>query len=89
MSEKEVIKPTSKARLRVYGEKSIIYRNEGYPYIEDKSTESVVWLERNGYKPAEIEVIGDKPSNWDAVFNPAPVIPEVVAETAAPIEATI
>jgi len=77
-NDKVVVKAASKIRLRVYGEKAVIYRNDGYPSIEDRTTESVLWLERNGYKPEEIEIIGEKPSNWDAVFNPTPVAVEAV-----------
>lgn len=81
-AEKSEAKPTSKARLKVHSQTSAtIFRNDGLPAITDKTEQTVTWLAANGFKVNEIELIGEKPSNWDAVFAPAiePVAEPVVA----------
>ena len=85
MAKKETVeKPGSKIRLRMYNDKAVIHRNGGLPSIEDKATEAVVWLERNGFKPEDIEVFGEKPANWDQVFAIAPAVPVEVPVEASP-----
>ena len=61
--------------------------------ITDKTDKSVIWLAANGFTAEQIEIIGEKPANWDAVFNPpvvvaeAPAVETPVAETPAVTEA--
>ena len=82
--EKTVVKPVSKVRLKVYSQTSAtILRNDGLPRIDDKADKAVVWLAANGFKESDVELFGEKPANWDAVFSPAPVIEPAVIETAA------
>jgi len=89
--EKETVAPSKfKAQLRVHSqETSTVVRLNGMPMITDKTDKSVVWLAANGFKAEQIEIIGEKPANWDAVFNPpvaeAPA-PAPVAEN-VPVEA--
>jgi hypothetical protein len=78
MAKKEevVVKKTTKVTLetRTWGS-STIYRGAGLPAITDRTEKAVEWLKAQGYKPAEIELIGEKPANWDAVFDENPVAP--------------
>ena len=58
---------------------SIIERGNGLPFISDRTEKTVEWLKAKGYKVSDIELIGEKPSNWDTVWEitPAdPVVPE-------------
>ena len=67
--EEKVAGPTSKARLRVHSQTlATILRNDGLPAITDRTEEAVKWLAAQGFKPAEIEILGDKPATWDMVF---------------------
>lgn len=81
MAKKEevVVKKTTKVTLetRTWGS-STIHRGGGLPMISDRTEAAVEWLKAQGYKPAEIELIGEKPANWDAVFDENPVAPVVV-----------
>jgi hypothetical protein len=78
-------KPTFKVRLRVDDRgHSTIIRNEGLPFIEDKTDKAVIWLAANGFKENEIEIIGKKPACWDAVFSP-PVVEATVEAPEAPV----
>jgi len=61
-------KKVSKIRLCIYGDRAVIHRKGGLPFIEDKALETVLWLAQKGYNPEEIEVLGEKPSNWEAAF---------------------
>jgi hypothetical protein len=71
-----VVKKTTKVTLEVKSHgKSTIYREGGLPWLIDRTEKSVEWLKAQGYKPAEIELVGEKPSNWDAVFDENPVAP--------------
>ena len=47
---------------------SMIVRSEGLPMISDKTERAVEWLAAQGFKPKDIELVGEKPANWDAVF---------------------
>jgi hypothetical protein len=80
MAKKEeiVVKKTTKVTLetRTWGS-AMIYR-ENLPTISDRTERAVEWLKAQGYKPVEIELIGEKPANWDAVFDENPVAPVVV-----------
>lgn len=69
---KEVEKKISKIRLHVHGEKSTIYRNDGLPFIDDKTDAAVKWLNDNGFKKEDIEIVGKKPEIWDIIY-PLPV----------------
>jgi ABC-type sugar transport system substrate-binding protein len=75
MAEKnKEVKPVSKVRLRVHSQESAtIIRNEGLPMITDRTEKTVTWLAANGFQAGEIEILGEKPSNWDEVFPPATV----------------
>jgi hypothetical protein len=68
--EEKKEKVASKIRLRVYEEKSTIYRNDGMPSIDDKTDEAVKWLAAKGYKESDIEIIGEKPAIWATVYPP-------------------
>ena len=64
-------KPISKIKIRLHVQTtgtSTIYRNDGFPSIDEKTEKAVQWLFDKGYKPEEIEIKGEKPSNWDATF---------------------
>ena len=53
---------------------------ENLPIIYDKVEASVVWLAAR-YKVEDIELVGDKPSNWNAAFGieePKLTIEEIV-----------
>ena len=76
-TEKSII---TKARLRVHSQtSSTILRNDGLPSITDNTEKAVQWLAAQGFKSTDIEIIGEKPANWDAIFNPP------VASTGDPI----
>ena len=79
---KEAPKATFKISLVVKGGFSIIFRNNGMPFIIDKTDNAVTWLVTNGYKEKEIEIIGEKPVIWDALFSPpkSPTLVEQVTE---------
>jgi hypothetical protein len=81
--EKVVEKSTSKVRLHVdtRGHSTII-RNDGLPFIEDKTDRAVRWLAANGFKENEIEIIGEKPACWSTIFSPPIVEPAVEAPAA-------
>lgn len=56
--------------LRVLDEeKSIIVRGSGLPDIIIRSDKSAEWLVKQGFKIGDIKIVGNKPSNWDEVFN--------------------
>ena len=44
------------------------------------------WLHAKGYKEADIEIIGEKPAIWDAIFSPPVVAQEPVAPILAPAD---
>jgi hypothetical protein len=60
-------KKTFKVSIEIKGESSTIIR-ENLPFICDKTDKSLEWLASKGYKEEEIEVIGNKPSNWTEFF---------------------
>lgn len=82
-TEKKVVKKVYKIRLRVYPDgTSMIMRNE-LPSLIDKTENSINWLGANGFKPDEIELLGEKPPIWDTVYPstaPAPVIEQPAVE---------
>ena len=71
-----------KVRLRVHGATATICRDR-LPFIDDKTDEAVTWLAAQGYKEAEIEIIGEKPAIWETIY-PQPV-KEPEAVTVAPV----
>ena len=85
--EKKVVKvvKTTTVTLRTgcgYVDVSRIERDGGWPTITDKTEKAVVWLKANGYKVTDVELIGEKPVNWDTVWEIAPVEPVVVVPEA-------
>lgn len=65
------VKSDIKVTIKVHSQESAtIYRGEGLPFITDKTVNSVTWLKDKGYEEKEIEIIGEKPATWDAIFNP-------------------
>jgi len=68
--DETVKKTTTKVRIEFLNEKATIYR-EGLPFISDKIEKSVKWLNENGYKSEEIEVVGNKPECWNTIFPPS------------------
>ena len=82
-------KKSYKVRLRVHGATATICR-DCLPFIDDKTDEAVTWLAAQGYKEAEIEIIGEKPASWDTVY-PQPVkepAPIVIDSTVEPVIAS-
>ena len=73
----ETVKKTTKVRIEFRGDSAVIHRGEGLPAIWDKTENSVAWLKDIGYKPEEVEIVGDKPQCWDAIFSPPvePIVP--------------
>ena len=65
----EVSKFKAQICVAVDGTSTIFRPN--LPFIVDKTEASVTWLKQNGFKESEIEIVGEKLANWDAVFNPA------------------
>jgi len=63
----EIVKKTTKVRIEFLNEKATIYR-EGLPFISDKIEKSVKWLNENGYKSEEIEIVGNKPECWNIIY---------------------
>jgi len=73
----EKVKASSKVRLRVHSSgTSTIYRNDGLPSIDDKTDKAIQWLFDKGYKAEEVEIIGEKPACWEAVFAPPKAVTE-------------
>lgn len=92
MAKKEEKAPvkTTTVTLRTgwgYVDVSRIERDGGWPTITDKTSHAVEWLKAHGYKVTDIELIGEKPANWDTVWEIAPVVPvEVVVAPIVPTE---
>ena len=55
-----------------YAHLSEIAREGGWPTIVDRSEHAVEWLKAHGYKVTDIEIVGQKPANFDTVFEIAP-----------------
>lgn len=70
MSKEKVETKKFNVRIKINGNSSCIFRT-GMPFIEDETNNSICWLKANGYKPEEIEIIGEKPECWNSVFPPA------------------
>ena len=70
--KEEIVKKTTKITIHFQGESATIIRQDNFPMIIDKTEKSVEWLAAKGFKPAEIEIIGEKPSCWINSF-PEPV----------------
>ena len=69
--EKEVVAPSKfKVKLKVHSQTSSTIIRPDLPMITDKTVDAVKWLADKGYKEEEIEIAGEKPSNWDVVFKP-------------------
>jgi len=68
-----VEKKTTKVSLYVgtYGSSTIV-REDRMPQIMDKTEKTVEWLKAKGYEVKDIELIGDKPANWNSVFEIEP-----------------
>jgi hypothetical protein len=64
----EAVSKKFKVTLQVKNGYSTIVR-EGLPRIDDNTEQAVEWLAKKEYKLEDIELIGEKPSNWDSVFN--------------------
>jgi hypothetical protein len=84
---------TEKPKIRFQvnaGGSSIIYRNDGLPFIIDKTNNAIKWIADKGYKEKEIEIIGEKPAEWDAIFSPPPpvIAPEPIVAPAEPVTPT-
>ena len=71
-----VVKSKFKVCLCTDSSSAKIYR-PNMPYIIDNKEAAVRWLAEKGFKAEEIEVVGEKPVNWDTVFPPHGV-PETV-----------
>jgi len=69
------VKKTTTVSLHVgiHGSSTIV-RSEGLPMIGDRTDKAVEWLAAQGFKPNDIELVGEKPANWDAVFEIAPPV---------------
>jgi hypothetical protein len=67
-SEETTAKKT-KIRIEFRSGSAIIYRKEKLPFLSDKEENSIKWLKENGYKPEEIEIVGNKPLCWDEIFS--------------------
>jgi len=85
--EKKVVKvvKTTTVTLRTgwgYADTARIERDGDWPTITDKTEKAVAWLKAKGYKVSDIELIGEKPVNWDTVWEIAPVEPVVVVPEA-------
>jgi len=85
--EKKVVKvvKTTIVTLRTgwgYADVSRIERDGGWPTITDKTESAVEWLKAKGYKVTDVDLIGEKPANWDTVWEIAPVEPVVVVPEA-------
>jgi hypothetical protein len=79
-----VAKPTFKVRLRINpADTATIFRGEGLPFIDDKTDSAVKWLADKGYKPEEVEILGEKPAIWSTVY------PEPVAESTPIVEPVV
>jgi hypothetical protein len=72
MSKEKTVIENSKFKVQIRvstdGTSTVIRRD--LPFIIDKTDKSVAWLVAQGFKESEIEIIGEKPANWDAIFNP-------------------
>ena len=69
--EKEIKKNVKKISFHVKSDSSIIYRNNTeLPFLIDKTENSIKWLVENGFKQEDIEIVGEKPPMWDAIFSP-------------------
>lgn len=72
MSKEKTVIETSKFKVQIRvstdGTSTVIRRD--LPFIIDKTDKSVAWLVAHGFKESDIEIIGEKPANWDAIFNP-------------------
>jgi hypothetical protein len=78
-----IAKKTTKVSLYVGPSgTSTIVRSDGMPQIIDKTEKNVEWLAAKGFKPVDIELVGEKPANWDTVFEIAPVVDPVVVPAA-------
>ena len=79
--EEAPVKKTTTVTLQVGAAGiSIIERGNGLPFISDRTDKAVEWLKAKGYKVTDVELIGEKPSNWDTVFEIAPADPVVPEE---------
>jgi len=73
--EEAPVKKTTTVTLQVGAAGiSIIERGNGLPFISDRTDKAVEWLKAKGYKVTDVELIGEKPSNWDTVFEIAPEV---------------
>lgn len=68
--EKDVVSSKFKVQLRVHSQETstIVRLVEDLPMITDKTDKAVLWLVAKGFKADEIEVIGEKPKNWNEAF---------------------
>jgi len=72
--EKSVIETSKfKVQIRVSSDGTSTVIRKELPFIVDKTDKSVAWLVAQGFKESEIEIIGEKPANWDALFNPVKI----------------
>lgn len=69
-TKKEEPKVKKPVTFQVKGGSSIIYRNDGSPFIVEETGRAVKWLVDKGYKEKDIEIVGEKPAVWDAAFSP-------------------
>jgi len=67
MAEKKVEKSNYKVQIS-FREKSAIIFRPNLPFLADTADLAVHWLFDNGYKPEEVEVIGEKPESWYKTF---------------------
>ena len=81
-----VEKSKFKAHLRTVSCSSAIIYRDNMPDIIDNKEAAVRWLAEKGFKAEEIEVMGEKPANWDTVFSPSVVLAEVLNEVLSPVE---
>jgi hypothetical protein len=73
----EVAKSKFKVHLRSVSTSSAVIYRDNLPDIIDNREAAVRWLAEKGFKAEEIEIIGEKPANWDVVF-PPPAAPEAI-----------
>jgi hypothetical protein len=69
-SEEKIVKRSNKVRIEFHNGSATIYRKEKLPFLSDKEENSIKWLKEKGYKPEDLDIVGNKPSCWDVIFPP-------------------
>ena len=84
--EKAAPKKVYKIRIQFYSEGGAMITRKDLPALIDTTENSVKWLAEQGFKPDDIEVIGEKPASWNDVY-PAPE-PSPVEKITAVLDGT-